>query len=504
MTTGVCTNLPSRCSKAAAKTPIEMTPGAVCPECGSALQAAPEAKSSSSSFGIALLGGLGAIAVAAILVLYVAFTHKPAGAGGYYMRLAGSNTIGSQLGPALVVAWLQSKGATDVNTTARADQPEKVVSATLNGAPVKVEIKAHGSETAFTSLDAGTADVGMASRSIKPEEVTKLARFGDFKAASNEHVLGLDGVAVVVPTSNPIQNASLDQLQGLFDGKITNWSAIGGPNLPVHIYARDDKSGTYDTFKNLVLRGQKLTTAKRFEDSATLEQSVANDPGGIGFIGLPYVKTTRALAVSDGPAAPLLPTVFSVKTESYPLSRRLFLYTATTPANSNVLDFVHFALSPAGQIIVRNQQFVDLELAGGTTKTAAASSGACTLSSSFPGDRNAYCNLRSGSEQLGTTFRFRTASTQLDTRAVADLQRVVARMKQTPEKTLVLAGFADSNGAYASNCALANSRARAVADAFSTEGIKADVQGFCSELPVRANSSAAGRELNRRVELYLR
>lgn len=476
-------------------------PGAVCAECGSPLQeVAP--KAAGGGAGPWVLGGAGIAALAAVAALFFTFGHKPTAAvGGYYMRLAGSNTIGSQLGPTLIAAWLQSKGATNVSTTARAGQPEKVVSADLGGQTVRVEIKAHGSATAFTALDTGATDVGMASRSIKADEVQELKKLGDFKAATNEHVLGLDGVAVIVPTSNSIQKISVTDLQGLFSGKITNWSALGGPNLPVKVFARDDKSGTYDTFKELVLRGQKLGPAQRFEDSATLEQSVSNEPGGIGFIGLPYVKTTRALAVSDGPAAPLLPTVFSVKTENYPLSRRLFLYTATTPSNPNVLDFVHFALSPAGQKIVREQQFVDLEFAGAPAPAAAAD---CKLSDRFPGDRNAYCSIRLGAEQLGTSFRFRTGSTDLDTRAVADLQRVVARLREAPNKQLLLAGFADGYGAYGANCALANSRAQAVAQQFETEGLRPQVVGFCSELPVRGNDTPQGRELNRRVEVFLR
>lgn len=507
MTTGVCTNLPSRCSKAASKEKQPMPgPGAVCAECSSPLQAVAEPAAGGLPGG-AVLGGIGLVAVLAVIALFFSFgrgTHTAGttASGGYMMRLAGSNTIGSQLAPALVAAWLQSKGATDVKITARPGQPEKVVSATLQGQTVNVEVKAHGSATAFTALGDGSADIGMASRAIKPDEVTALAKLGDFHSAANEHVLALDGVAVVIPASNPIQKASLNDLQALFSGKTTNWSALGGPDQPVKIYARDDKSGTYDTFKELVLRGAKLGEAKRFEDSAQLEQSVADDPGGIGFIGLPYVKTTHALAVNDGPAAPLLPTVFSVKTENYPLSRRLFLYTPAAPTNANVLDFVRFALSPAGQKIVRDQQFVDLEFAsGGKAATVAASE--CRLSGRFPGDKDAYCQLKRGGEQLGTSFRFRTGSTALDTRAVADLQRVMTRMKLSPDKQLVLAGFADGSGAYGVNCALANSRAEAVSKAFAVEGLTPKVVSFCSELPVRANDTAAGRELNRRVEVFL-
>lgn len=85
------------------------------------------------------------------------------------LRLSGSNTIGAQLGPDLVQAWLASKGATGIaRETTKPD--EMRILATLDGKPVSIEVKAHGSATAFTDLAAGEADIGMASRAIKAAE----------------------------------------------------------------------------------------------------------------------------------------------------------------------------------------------------------------------------------------------------------------------------------------------------------------------------------------------
>ena len=127
---------------------------------------------------------------------------------------------------------------------------------------------------------------------------------------------------------------------------------------------------------------------------------------------MPYVKSTRALAVSDGQAAALEPTVFTVKTESYALSRRLYLYTAAQPKNSAVREFVDFALSDVGQQVVKQAQFVDLDIRPQMVRGPAATvvaSGAidCHLSERWSGDREDYCKLRtSASEQLLTAFRF--------------------------------------------------------------------------------------------------
>ena len=106
------------------------------------------------------------------------------------------------------------------------------------------------------------------------------------------------------------------------------------PFAPIKIYARDNKSGTFDTFKTLVLGAKALAPgAARFEDSNTLSEAVAGDRNGIGFIGLPYVHGAKALAVSEEGARALQATRLTVATEDYPLSRRLCLYTPANPTN---------------------------------------------------------------------------------------------------------------------------------------------------------------------------
>ena len=522
MTVGICTNLPSQCSKAAAKELIPMpSSDTVCPECGSRLQ--KQAEKRAVSAGALISGGVALVALLAVVWLAlnlfkggdkggaptpgrIEIAAPTLGGGGdYALRLSGSNTVGAQMAPDLVKAWLQSKGATDVREEPRAGKPETVVSGRLDGKTIRVEVRAHGTGTAFTDLESGAADVGMASRPIKDPEAQSLGKFGDMRGVASEHVLGLDGIAIVVPVSNSVAKLSRKDLQRLFDGEVKNWSELGGPDTPVHLYARDDKSGTYDTFKELVLRGESLATAERFEDSAQLEAAVARDPGGLGFVGLPYVKTTRAVPVSDGSSSPLEPTSFSIKTENYPLSRRLYLYTAATSTNPNVREFVDYALSAAGQKVVRAAHFVDLDLTDRVVAPSRQAAGDCRLSDRFSGDRSEYCRLRDGAEQLGTSFRFRIGSSDLDSRAARDLRRVLERMEASPNRSVILAGFADASGGYDANCTLSKSRAQAVASALGTLGLRAEqVIGFCSELPVRSNDTSDGREQNRRVEIFLK
>jgi len=529
VTSGVCTNLPSQCSKASAKELIPMpNPDITCPECGSRLQAVRDGRRGLATGPI--MAGIGALAAIGLVAWFgVGFLNKkptvegtslesshPAtdvngsvASGEPYLRLSGSNTIGARLAPELVKAWLASKHATGVREVGRFEGgkplPEQAITASLDGKPVRVEVRAYGSSTAFTDLAAGTAEIGMASRPIKDAEAVTLERLGDMRQPSSEHVLALDGVAVIVPSGNAIAKLSRADLRRIFSGEAKTWSAFGVANRPIKLYSRDDNSGTTDTFKELVLRGAPLAEAKRFDDSAELEEAVARDPDGIGFVGLPFIKTTRAVPVSDGTAAALEPTRFSVKTENYPLSRRLFLYTATNPINPAAKDFTAFALSSTGQAVVRAERFVDLDLNQRVQAEPQRTAAVCRLSPRWTGDPQAYCRLRDGAEQLGTSFRFRTGSAELDNRALQDLRRVLERMEQSSDKQIVLAGFADSSGTYASNCALSRTRSKSIASALETLGLKAtEIIGFCDELPVRDNTTPDGREQNRRVDLCLR
>ena len=175
-----------------------------------------------------------------------------------------------------------------------------------------------------------------------------------------EHVLALDGIAIVVHKGNLVPSLSRKQLQAICSGQTRDWSQVGGQPGSIALFARDEHSGTYDTFKSLVLESASLSPdAKRFEDSAALSDAVAADPEGIGFVGLPFVRSTRAVPVSDQNTDPLLPSSFTVAREDYVLSRRLFLYTPTNPPNPLTLRFIQFATSDAGQEIVSRDGFVN-------------------------------------------------------------------------------------------------------------------------------------------------
>jgi phosphate transport system substrate-binding protein len=413
------------------------------------------------------------------------------------LRLHGSNTIGAQLAPELVKSWLREKGYSAIGQQTSAPQEMRISATSALGEKVAVEIRAHGSSTSFKALGRGEADIGMASRPIKAKELAMLAERGQLDSPSSEFVLGLDGIAVIVHPDNPLRQLSKAQLRQIFSGRLRNWRALGGVSAPIHVYARDDKSGTYDTFKSLILGKEAPLSAgaKRYESNANLSDAVAADRHGIGFVGLPYIRQSRALAVSDGGTAAISPELFTVATEDYALARRLFLYLPARPSHAAARDFVRFAVSRRGQQVVARSGFVSQEIVTGSALVAGR-------------EQPDYRALVEGAERLSLNFRFHRGSALLDNKARQDVQRLVEFLerKENHGRELILVGFSDRNEVIPmQSLGLSIQRADGVADVLISNGVAPrKVRGFGPAVIIASNETAQGREKNRRVEVWIR
>jgi len=430
---------------------------------------------------------------------------KPAVVAESLLRFHGSNTIGGKLLPALAEAFLRQEGYANVHRVDGAKEEEAFIVGERNGVLKEIEIQAHGSKTAFSGLLSGVADIGMSSRPIKKEErQTLLPTLGDLTSNASEHVLALDGIAIIVHPSNPVKNLTLAQLADIFSGTVTNWSQVGGRAGTIAVNARDDKSGTWDFFNEAVLMKRDKTlaaNAQRFEDSKKLSESVGSDPLGIGFIGLNYVGSNKVVALADTGVEARRPTLNTVRTEDYLLARRLYLYTAESPANPNVFKFIEFALSDAGQSVVENTGLVTVALSVPPERQREATS-------DDPRSKSTKWRALTdkATAEIATRFRFRTGTAELDTRANRDIGRVTNIMEQGQYqgRSLILIGFADAKGRHDLNCRLSQERAEIVRKELAAEGLTIDkVVGLCEDAPVASNDTPEGREKNRRVEIWV-
>lgn len=413
------------------------------------------------------------------------------------LRLQGSNTVGSVLGPALVRGLLQAQGAQSIQTLPGA-QPNEVwvQGVTPQGHTLRVSIAAHGSSTGFAALKTGDADLAATSRPIKDSEQQALRALGDLKSAEAEQVIALDGVAVIVHPDNPLPQLTTTQLAQIFAGSITTWDVLGAGSGPIHLYARDDRSGTFDTFKTLVLDAQGLplaSHAKRFESGEQLAQEVSADRQAIGFSSLASVHAAKVLAIVDGTSQAMLPTPALVASEDYPLSRRLYLYLPPGQRNPLARALVEFAQSTQGQTIVASSGFIAQQVQPVQVQVV-------------PGMPAPYRQLVGNARRLSVNFRFQEGSASLDSKALRDVQRVLSYLREhhKVEQKVVLVGFGDAKDDPDRAALLSRLRAMAVRRELVREGVSLrEVMGLGGQMPVATNTAEEGRIRNRRVEAWV-
>lgn len=412
------------------------------------------------------------------------------------LHIQGSNTIGAALAPALARGLLQAQGASAIDTLPGAVANESEVRArSQDGRPVRIEIAAHGTSTGFLALAQGKADLAAASRPISDREVQQLQALGNLRGAASEQVIGLDGVAVIVHPDNPLPQLTTAQLAQIFAGQLQRWEQLGVPGGAIHLYARDDRSGTFETFKALVLDPQRSglsAQATRFESADELAAQVKADRQAIGFSGLATVHGAKVLAIAEGDAPGLLPSRALVASEDYPLSRRLFFY---LPANAKpqARALAEFAQSPAGQAIVAEQGFVSQQIKALPV----------ALQADMP---PRYRALAREANRLSVNFRFQEGSASLDNKALRDVQRVSDYLRQAGKlhNQAVLVGFGDPKETPGRAALLSRLRAMAVRRELARAGVEAkDVTGMGDELPVAGNDLEQGRLRNRRVEVWV-
>lgn len=429
--------------------------------------------------------------------LSVSAAALPIPENGPALRIQGSNTIGAELGPALVEGLLQEQGLLKIHReTPDTANEQRIVGQTAQGQRVIIEVAAHGSSTGFAALKNASADLAASSREIKDSELLALQALGDLKSPAAEQVIAIDGLAIILNPANPLEQLNTEQLARIFAGEVKTWEELGGRGGAIHLYARDDQSGTFDTFKELVLsrRGKSLSSAaKRFESSEQLSDAVSADAQGIGFIGLPYVRQAKAVAIADGASQAMLPLNSLIATEDYPLSRRLFFYLPPDSRNPWAQALAAFAQSPQGQGIVATSGFV--------SQTVQAMSVA--PNALMP---EGYQSLSRHAQRLTVNFRFAEGSASLDNKARQDLARVLDYIKRNgkTERAVTLVGFGDLKDDPARADLLSKLRAMAVRRELVKNGVvMREVRGFGALMPVATNSADEGRIKNRRVEVWV-
>lgn len=242
-------------------------------------------------------------------------------------------------------------GATTTITTAGSTtvQPiaERLANAFMTDNPdVKVIIQGGGSSTGVKSCGDGTVDIGMASRELKSSEPALVT-----------HVLARDGIAIVTNTGNSVSGLTKEQVRQIYDGTITNWNQVGGPDKSIIVVSREEGSGTRDAFQELVMGEALITSGAILQPSnGTIKTAVSSTPYSIGYLSFGYLDSAVKSLAIDGVAG----TVENVKNGTYSVNRPLLLLTKTQPTGA-VADFIDFCLSAEGQTIVEDEGYISVQ-----------------------------------------------------------------------------------------------------------------------------------------------
>lgn len=216
---------------------------------------------------------------------------------------------------------------------------------------VNISVQGGGSGVGIASLIDGTCDIADASRPIKDKEITKAEENG---IDPYENVVALDGIAVIVHPSNPVDGLSIEQIKKIYTGEVSNWNEVGGKDMKVVVISRDSASGTFETFNELALDDERVRPDALLQASnQAVAQTVSRTKGAIGYVGLGYLSSSVKPVSVDG----VEPTKANVVKGSYKLARELYMYTDGSPKGL-VKDFIDFVLSEEGQKLAEKAGYV--------------------------------------------------------------------------------------------------------------------------------------------------
>lgn len=380
--------------------------------------------------------------------------------------------------------------------------------------------KVANTDSGFADLLAGDTDIVMALREIRPAEAeaARDAGLGDLTQANRSRVLALDGLVPIVARDNPVDTLSIAELVDVLSGDITNWSKLGGPDAPITLHLRDAGSGMMQGLESRLLgpaRRSLSASAQRYSGNVQLIRAVAADSFGIGLASFAQTGATKALYLTGRCGFQLRATRGSIKTEDYPLTAPMFLYTPARRLPKLARDFLGYTHAPEAQISIRRAGFVDQapeevgrDMQGDRLANAILVAGESGLEALQDMVRRL-----SPLRRLTVTFRFEAGSSKLDAQSRSNVLSL-AHMLETGTydgRALVFVGFSDGVGPAAANLDIARRRAeavrKAVLDAAETADLsrmKVEVEAFGEAMPMACDDSAWGRQVNRRVEVWVR
>lgn len=434
--------------------------------------------------------------------------------------ISGSTSLNSRVIPALLEDFVSTSGAQ--LTSSNRDGSLTTMSVVAgDGSAGNISLKLGGSTSGLGDLLESRANLAVTTRLARNPEERAFSRagLGNLRDAENENIFALDALVFVTSARNPVRSISEADLAKVFAGEITNWSELGGPDAQINVYVRPENTGTGALFSQLIMRPQRLRVAangRAVDSDAEMATAMASDLYGIGFTTFSNAGDARVLALKGTCGIQTPANVFTIKTEEYPYSQRLFMYRSEANTPDVVGRFIDYIRSPDSQEPILKSGYVDL----GVSEVGVNDQGLRFAASVLPSDEefelDAYRDMVNefiSAYRASITFRFEQGSSGLDSRGRADIRRLAELVTEGDfvGKEIMLIGFTDSVGPGNLNASLSVSRAEQVKEELLKalpDEVKQNLQvqtlGYGELSPLGCNDSLNGRQINRRVEVWTR
>ncbi len=434
--------------------------------------------------------------------------------------ISGSRELSLNLMPSVLDGFADSLGLDITNQIDDNGNPQ-VLFSDENGIDVaSISFVMRGSSNGLRGLAEGTASLALTTRPVRQAEADAFARsgFGDIRSEGLETILALDGMVIVTSSENKVHIVRQSDIAKIFSGEITNWSEIGGSDAPINLYVRPENSGTGSVFSQLIMRPARTGFTLRvnlMESDTAVADAVSADPNGIGFTSFANAGNAEPAALLGACGIQSPATAFTIQAEEYPYARRMYLYKGTQNVPVLVDLLLDYLATDEAQQLIGFSGYVDQ----GISEVPVNNQGLRFLSASLStGAEMTLEQLQALNSELSTaqratiTYRFEQGTSQLDSRAETDIQRLINKFEDDNfgDKQILLLGFTDSVGEGSVNQSLSLARANQVRNALlaasggSIDPSRIEVRGYGELSPLGCNEDIEGRRINRRVEVWTR
>ena len=434
------------------------------------------------------------------------------------LRIAGSGTVTEHLIPQLANAYFGDISA-DMKRTDEKGKVTEFEIDRLNDSDLMITLVHSNSDKGVQDLVEGDLHAAFTTRPVSEVEREAAIKqgLGELRTESTESVIAYDGLLVVTHPSNPIQAMAERDIARVFSGEIKNWAAFDHADGRINVYMREADSNSRDLLQQVLMAPHRKTLAPNvivLNSDAEIAEAVRNDSNAIGLTSFVHRAGVNALDIEGVCGIRVPPTRFSIKAAEYPLSRPVYFYHNAKIAHDGLRGFADFVSSAEAQSVITQSGFVDREIMSeplnrqGLRVTHAVMGAEADANMASTREM---LKLMSYSERLSTTIRFGGGSTDLDTTDYEDLEQLAQLMKsdEYEKSKFYFMGFSDSVGRADLNLMVALQRAEIVRQALVSRypelgrRIVARSMGYGEVSPLACNETRPGREVNRRVEVWV-